>query len=84
MPYKLSALAAVAVERGQHEYAATLVGAAEAMMEDVGADWPPDERPHYERTVTALAQAMGDSFERVRGDGRALPPSEAVAYALRR
>src|SRR5262249_8863500 len=66
-PYVLSGLAAVALERGEHDRAATLVGAAEAMMEAQGAEWPPDERPHYERTVTRLTEAMGQAdFGRVR------------------
>jgi tetratricopeptide (TPR) repeat protein len=85
MPYKLSGLAAVAVERGEHEYAATLVGAAETMMRDEGADWPPDERPHYERTVAVLRDALGpEGFEETRSRGAALSTREAVDYALRR
>jgi tetratricopeptide (TPR) repeat protein len=70
MPYKVSSLAANAAARGEHERAATLVGAAEAMMEAVGADWPPDERPHYERTVAALEAAMGaEAFAGARAAG---------------
>src|SRR5437764_10014167 len=64
-PYALNGLAAVAVERGELERAATLIGAAEAMMEAQGAAWPPDERPHYEHTVAKLADEMGHAeFDR--------------------
>lgn len=83
-PYVLSGLAAVALERGEHERAAVLIGAAESMMEAQNAAWPPDERPHYERTVTALTDAMGDEFERARGSGRALASPQAVELALGR
>lgn len=81
-PYTLSSLAAIAVERGDHERAATLIGAAESMMEAQNAAWPPDERPHYEQTVARLSEAMGGEFERVRSAGRALTSSEAVGAAL--
>jgi tetratricopeptide (TPR) repeat protein len=82
-PYALNGLAAVAAERGELERAATLVGAAEAMMEAQGAAWPPDERPHYDRTVAKLADAMGSAeFERVRAAGQSLASHEAVELAL--
>ena len=82
-PYGLNALMAVAAERGQLEYAATLAGAAEAMMEAQGAAWPPDERPHYERTVAALTVAMGPAeFARARAVGRSMSSAEAVDFAL--
>jgi hypothetical protein len=83
LPYGLSGLAAIAAERREFERAATLVGAAEAMMEAQGAAWPPDERPHYERTVATLAEAMGAvAFERVRAAGHSMGSTEAVDFAL--
>jgi len=83
MPYGLSGLAAIATERGEYERAATLVGAAEAMVEAQNAAWPPDEKPHYERMLDRLPGAMGAAeFSRARAEGRALSASEAVALAL--
>lgn len=83
IPFGLSGLAAIAVERRELERAASLVGAAEAMMEAQGSAWPPDERPHYERTVAALTDAMSPAaFERVRAVGRSLASREAVDFAL--
>jgi tetratricopeptide (TPR) repeat protein len=83
LPYVLSSLAAVAVERGEFERAATLIGAAETMMRAQGTEWPPDERPHYERTLARLDEAMEPAaFERVRAAGQSLATSDAVAYAL--
>ena len=84
-PWGLSGLAAVAVERGQLERAATLIGAAEASIEAQGAAWPPDEKPHYERTVFVLTESMPPAeLERARAAGRALSPDAAVEYALGR
>lgn len=82
-PYDLSRLAAIAADRGGLKHAATLIGAAEGMMVTQAAAWPPDERPHYERTVSALASAMGDGdFENARARGRRLATEEAVGLAL--
>ena len=84
MPYKVSGLAASPTDRGDFERASKLVGAAEAMMEREGAEWPPDERPHYERMLTRLRRALGeDEFERVRAVGRAMTTDEAVGTRWR-
>jgi tetratricopeptide (TPR) repeat protein len=82
-PFAISGLAAIATERGQFERAATLIGAAESMMEAQHMAWPPDERPHYERMLADLPEAMGASeFERARLAGQSMAPSEAVDFAL--
>jgi hypothetical protein len=52
-------------------------------MESQHMEWPPDERPHYERMLADLPQAMGVAeFERVRLAGKSMSPAEAVALAL--
>lgn len=82
-PFALSGFAAIATDRGEFERAATLVGAAEAMMEAQGAAWPPDERRHYERMLSALPESMGaTAFARARAAGQSKSRPEAVAYAL--
>jgi len=58
-PFAMSGLASIATERGDFERAATLVGAAEAIMEAQQMAWPPDERPHYEQLLADLPEAMG-------------------------
>ena len=84
MPYNVSGLAATAMERHEFERAAILVGVAEAMMEAAGADWPPDERPHYERMLAVLPAEMGATpFERARGIGATMKRQDAVSLALR-
>jgi tetratricopeptide (TPR) repeat protein len=83
-PFAISGLAAIATERGEYERAATLVGAAEAIMSVQGMAWPPDERPHYEQMLAALPDAMGsDAFDRARARGQAIGSSQAVEFALR-
>lgn len=84
-PFAVSGLAAVAVERGQIERAATLLGAAEAIMEAQHMAWPPDERPHYERMVATLPDSMGTSaFDIARAAGRRMTPEELFAFAIGR
>ena len=83
-PFAISGLAAIATERGDFERAATLVGAAERIMEAQHMAWPPDERPHYERLLADLPVAMGsDGFAEARSRGRSMSASEAVEYAVR-
>jgi tetratricopeptide (TPR) repeat protein len=82
-PFAVIGLAAIATERGDHERAATLLGSVETMMEAQGMEWPPDERPHYERMLAELPAAMGvDEFERARSAGQSLSAADAVAVAL--
>jgi hypothetical protein len=82
-PFAISGLAAIATDHGQFEHAATLVGAAETIMEAQHMAWPPDERPHYERMLAVLPEAMGlAEFDRARAAGRSMTSSEAVDFAL--
>jgi tetratricopeptide (TPR) repeat protein len=84
IPFGLSGLAAAAVHRGHLERAATLIGAAEALVEAQGSAWPPDERPHYEAVVAAVEGSDDEAVARARAEGAALSADEAVAYALSR
>jgi non-specific serine/threonine protein kinase len=82
-PFAFNGLAAIATDRGEFDRAATLIGAAEAMMEAQGAPWPPDERPHYERVVATLPAAIGSvEFDRARAAGRSMSTDDAVGFAL--
>jgi hypothetical protein len=83
-PFAIAGLAAIALERGDHERSATLLGAVETLMEASQMAWPPDERPHYERMLAELPRAMGQTeFERARGLGRSMSSTDAVALARR-
>jgi tetratricopeptide (TPR) repeat protein len=83
IPWKINGLAAVEADRGSNERAATLIGAADGLLEAQGAGWPPDELVQFERTVAILAGAMGSSaFERARASGRSMSSRQAVDFAL--
>ena len=82
-PFAISGLAAIATERREFERAATLVGAAEALMEMHQMAWPPDERPHYERMLAVLPEAMGPTaYDKARAAGHSMASSDAVDFAL--
>jgi tetratricopeptide (TPR) repeat protein len=82
-PFAISGLAAIATDRRDFERAATLVGAAEAIMDAQHMAWPPDERPHYERMLAVLPEAMGVAeFERSRAAGKMMTSNEAIDVAL--
>ena len=82
-PFAIAGLAAIALERGQFERAATLIGAAEAMLEAKHMAWPPDEAPHHDRLLAELPEAMGpEAFDQARATGRALETRDAVKFAI--
>ena len=73
-------LAAIAMERGEFERSATLVGAAEAIMEAQHMAWPPDERPHYDHMLADAARGHG--LGRIRTGpplGQSMAGGEALA-----
>ena len=82
-PFLFSGLAAIAVERGDPGRAATLIGAAEAHLEAANMAWPPDERPHYERTLATLTDRLPpDELAVARGRGASLSEQAAIDFAL--
>ena len=82
-PFLFSGLAAIAVERNQLERAATLIGAAEAHLEAANMAWPPDERPHYERTLATLAKRLApDVLAASRERGASMSEADAIEFAL--
>jgi hypothetical protein len=82
-PFAMSGLSAIALKRGDYERSGKLIGAVEGLMEAAQMAWPPDERPHYERILAELPEAIGPAeFERLRAVGRSLPRADAVALAL--
>jgi hypothetical protein len=83
VPYCLNSLAAIAVASLDFERAATLLSAADRMVTEQGAAWPPDEGPHFEQSRAAAAEALGPAaFQQVWSAGRLLSVDEAVRYAL--
>lgn len=80
---QLENMAFVAVERGQADRAARLLGAATAIREAAGASMAFDEVPELERFVERLRAVLPDrDFDAAWAAGRALSQADAVALAI--
>jgi hypothetical protein len=76
-------LAELAFAQGQSERPALLLGAADALFEELGVPLYADEREIYERTVEGLRSHLGEHvFETKRSEGRALGFERAIELAL--
>jgi non-specific serine/threonine protein kinase len=83
LAWRLEGFAGLAAMAEEPHRAARLYGAAEAMLERVGAKFHWIDRLGYERYVaTARAQLGHDAFNTAWAEGRALTSEQAVAYAL--
>jgi len=79
----LLGLAGVAAVRDAPERAARLFGAADTVIDALGAKLWPADRLDYEHHLSIAQQQLGDAeFEAARREGRALRLNQAVAYAL--
>jgi predicted ATPase/DNA-binding SARP family transcriptional activator len=78
--FRLAELAAVQEDR---ERAARILGAADAVFEELGVPLYGDARDSYERTMDDLRSNLGeDIFEKKRSEGRALGLERAIELAL--
>jgi predicted ATPase/DNA-binding XRE family transcriptional regulator len=86
LAYFLEGLAVVAGKREEAERSARLSGAAEGLLEAVGAavyNYYQPDRSLYQRTVSATRSRLGEeAFEEARAEGRSMTFEQAVAYAL--
>ena len=74
----------VLASEGQAEEGARFFGAGQAALDRVGRQFWPPNRADYERWLAvARAGLDGATFERVRSEGRSLPPEQAITRALR-
>jgi predicted ATPase len=81
--FTLARLAQLASAQDDRERAARLLGAADAVFEDVGVPLYGDEKEIYERTMAGLRSHLGeDKFESKRSEGRALGLERAIELAL--
>src|SRR5262249_14319975 len=79
----LAGVAEVAAAMGQPERAAHLLGAAEAALKATDADLWPAERTDYERSATAVREAMSEeTFAASWAEGHALSLEQAIHLAL--
>ena len=86
LSYFLEGLAMVAGAQGQVQRSARLLGAAEGLLEAVGApvyNYYKADPSLYERTTANVRSRLGEeAFEEAWVEGRAMTFQQAVAYAL--
>lgn len=76
-------LASAIAARGQPERAVRLYGAAEAMLELMGAGLQASDQAEYERNLAFVRQHLDEAtFQACWNEGRSLSLEHAVAYAL--
>jgi predicted ATPase/DNA-binding CsgD family transcriptional regulator len=78
--FNLEGLAGVAVVQGAYEWAAQLLGAAEALREAIAVPLMPADRASYEQTVHVARARLGASaFASAWQEGRAMTPEQVLA-----
>src|SRR5437667_2425112 len=79
----LAGLGAVACTAQQPVTGVRLLGAAEAMLEAMGAVQDPVDRAEYEQGLAAArVQLDEEAFAKTWAEGRAMSMDQAIAYAL--
>jgi predicted ATPase/DNA-binding SARP family transcriptional activator/DNA-binding CsgD family transcriptional regulator len=75
--------AALAASQGRPQRSARLWAAAAALREAIGATLPPFKRRGWDPYIdTARAQLDEEAWEAAWAEGRAMPPEQAIEYAL--
>ena len=83
MAWSANSNAAVAAAKSDLERAAQLLGFAEAGIERVGGEWPPDERQQHGETLKTLEAGLPASdLESARAAGRAMSTQQAVELVI--
>lgn len=83
LKYTLEGMSSLYVVVGKPDYAARLIGCADAMREEIGAARPFLEQADVDRDVATIVAKIGkEAFEEAHQLGRAMTLDEAVAYAL--
>jgi hypothetical protein len=79
----LAGLAGVAAAARRPERAATLLGAAAALLGAGGLQMEPADQADYDRYATATRAILGEApFAAAQAAGRAMPLEQVVAYGL--
>jgi non-specific serine/threonine protein kinase len=79
----IASLGAVAVATGKPVRAARLLGAAEALVRDLGTPLGVTDRIPYDSNVAAIRGALSErAFRAAWAEGQAMTPVQAVEYAL--
>jgi DNA-binding CsgD family transcriptional regulator len=84
LPGIVECLARLAVGDGNHQYAARLFGAADAIRQQIGGVRFAVYQAGYDAAVESLRDALGEgAFEAAWTEGAALSIEEAIGYAQR-
>lgn len=82
LPYTFNQLAAIAVAEGEPQRAAILLAVAARMVEEQGAQWPPDEAPVFAASRASARVELGDDgFVACDRRGNEMSWRDATAYA---
>jgi tetratricopeptide (TPR) repeat protein len=81
--WALECFAELATAKPAHERAATILGAAARLREEIGLRMPPHEEREHRRVVAAARAALrDDAFDQAWREGGAMELEEAVRYTL--
>ena len=80
-PYTFLDAGVLALHDGDLERAARLIASAQRLFEESGSIPDPDDRVELDEAVERLRQELGDRYEAVSAEGRALTLDEAAALA---
>jgi non-specific serine/threonine protein kinase len=78
----LEGFAELAHAEQQPEPELLLFAAASAIRDEIGSPVPPGIRSWYDDNLHRLRGRLGQSFDRIWAEGRALSPAQSLAYAL--
>ena len=71
------------IAQGQAERGARMLGAVEAMYENMGAQIFADEQDEYDHNIATASTLLGkEAFAEAWAEGRAMSWEQAIAYAL--
>lgn len=83
LPFALESVAALALVKNQPEKAARIFGAADTLRKSTNSPLPLPNRAFYQKNLSILQHQLDPSiFDMAWGEGQAMMPDEAVAYAL--
>src|SRR5439155_21310896 len=76
-PYTFLDAGVLALHDGDLERAGRLVACAQRIFEETGSIPDPDDRVELDEAVARLERELGDRFDAVQAEGRALSTEEA-------
>jgi tetratricopeptide (TPR) repeat protein len=81
--WTLNGLAAVTAAKGELTRAATMLAAAESLLQRAGGEWPPDEREQFDETQAIVRRGVTpQQLEAARAAGAAMSRDEVLSYAV--